>query len=69
MDPREKRHEFLPTLCFAMGVIFVLGAAYIGIGHAFTLGYAVIGITCMMAGTFMGAVRHVARAQVVRSHH
>ena len=58
MHFEEKMHEFLPALCLAMGAIFVAGAAYIGIGHAFTVGYAMIGVACMIGGTSMAIIRH-----------
>ena len=63
MSYAEKVHKILPALCIASGTILVVGAAYIGIGHTFTLGYATVGLTCLMAGTFMAAVRRKPRAQ------
>ena len=67
MDYLDKRHEFLPALCFAIGVIFILGAAYIGIGHVFTFGYAMIGVTCVFAGAFMAVVRFRLRTSQIRT--
>ena len=69
MTYEEKVHESLPALCFALGVILVIGAAYIGIGHAFTLGYAMIGVTCMIAGAFMAIVHRKLRTTPARSQH
>ncbi len=65
----EKMHESLPLLCFAMGLIFVIGAAYIGIGHGFTVGYAMLGVTCMVAGVYMAGIRRKVRTSEIRSRH
>ena len=57
----EKFYESLPALCFAFGVIFVISAAYIGLGHVFTVGYATIGVTCMIAGVSTAVVHRKVR--------
>ena len=67
MNYEEKVHERLPALYFALGVIFVLGATYIGIGHEFTVGYAMIGVSCMIAGAFKAIIHRKRRATPVRT--
>ena len=57
----EKFYESLPALCFVFGVIFVIAAAYIGIGHVFGVGYAMIGVTCMISGAYTAVVHRKVR--------
>ena len=62
----DKMHKILPALCIAMGVILVVGAAYIGMGHVFTLGYAMMGVTCIIAGAVMAVIRRKAPVSELR---
>jgi hypothetical protein len=69
MGLEEKMHESLPALCFASGVILVAGAAYIGIGHVFTVGYATIGAAFMMGSAFTAVARRKVRTAKARRQH
>lgn len=56
-------YEALPIIYIAIGVIFMLGAGYLGFSHPASVAYAGIGVVCILTGVFIRELRHEARSQ------
>ena len=57
----RKIYEGLPALYLTLGVLLVLGAVYIGVSHGLMPGYALLGLSCMIAGMLVRNIRRNAR--------
>ena len=56
-------YEALPAIYMAIGVVFLVGAGYLGFSHPASLAYAGVGIVCVLTGVFIRELRHEARSQ------
>jgi len=54
-------YEALPALYALVGVLFILGAAYLGPVHFASPAYAAIGVVAVLSGIFVGFMRSQAR--------
>jgi len=57
-----KIYEGLPALYLTVGALFILGAMYIGVTHGLMPGYAILGLSCMIAGALVSGIRRNARS-------
>ena len=55
----RKIYDALPATYFFLGALFVLGSAYIGIGHG--VGYLAVGVICILRGAMVVGRRHKER--------
>lgn len=62
-----KTYEALPSIYLAVGALFILGAIYIGAGHALMPGYLLVGMSCVTAGVVVWNIRRNARAHLRKS--
>ncbi len=58
----RKIYEALPALYLTVGMLFILGAMYIGVSHGLMPGYAILGLSCMIAGLLVRNIRRNARS-------
>ncbi len=56
-------YEALPVAYMSVGTLFILGAAYIGIGHTPMVGYLAVGISCILAGLTVNGIRRKERSR------
>jgi hypothetical protein len=54
-------YEALPAIYMVIGVIFLLGAVYLGFSHPAAIAYAGIGVVCALTGVFIRELRQEAR--------
>ncbi len=54
-------YEALPAIYMVIGVVFLVGAGYLGFSHPASLAYAGVGIVCILTGVFIRELRHEAR--------
>lgn len=59
----RKIYEALPTGYILVGTLFILGAAYIGIGHGLMGGYLFVGLSCILAGVSVNSIRRRERSK------
>ena len=57
-----KIYEGLPAIYLTIGSLNILGATYIGLSHGLMPGYAVLGLSCMIAGFLVRSIRRNARS-------
>lgn len=62
----DKLYEALPAAYVSIGGLFVLGSAYIGIGHWTSVGYLAMGLTCIFAGVKVHRIRRRERSKQER---
>lgn len=60
----EKIYEALPAAYVSIGMLIILGAVYIGIGHGPMIGYLGLGVTCIFAGLTVNGMRRRARSSI-----
>ena len=53
-------YEALPAVYVSVGILFVLGAVYLGIGHG--IGYLAAGLTSVFGGLRIHSIRQKARS-------
>ena len=58
----KKIYEALPAAYISVGSLFILGAAYIGIGHAPMVGYLAVGLSCILGGVTVTGIRRRERS-------
>ena len=59
----EKVYEALPAGYISVGSLFIVGAAYIGIGQASMVGYLAVGLSCIFAGVTVNSIRRSKRSR------
>jgi len=55
-------YEALPAAYVSVGMLFVLGAVYLGVGHG--IGYLAVGLTSIYGGLRIHAIRQRARSSM-----
>ena len=55
-------YEGLPMLYLTVGALLILGAVYIGVSYGLMPGYAILGLSCMIAGMLVRSIRRSARS-------
>ena len=58
-----KIYEALPATYVSLGMLFIIGAVYIGIGHAPMIGYLAVGLSCILAGVTVNSIRRRERSR------
>ncbi len=58
-----KIYEALPAAYISVGMLFILGAVYIGIGYGPMVGYLAVGLSCILAGATVNSVRRRERSR------
>jgi len=58
-----KIYESLPVLYVTVGVLFLIGASYVGFDHGIMQGYVTLGLSCVLGGICVTYIRHRARSQ------
>lgn len=56
-------YEALPAAYVSVGMMFIIGAVYIGIGHAPMIGYLAVGLSCILAGVTVNNIRRRERSR------
>lgn len=56
-------YEALPAAYVVTGILFILGAGYLGLGHGAAPAYAAIGVVAVGSGLYVQARRFQARRQ------
>ncbi|MEE4163146.1 MAG: hypothetical protein V2I25_11615 [Woeseiaceae bacterium] len=56
-------YEALPALYAVVGMLFVLGAVYLGPAHSAAPAYAAIGVVAILSGIFVAFMRSQARRE------
>ena len=59
----KRIYEALPVAYISLGILFILGAVYIGISHWPMAGYLTVGLSCIFAGVAVGSIRHRERSK------
>ena len=59
----KRAYEALPFAYMTVGILFILGAAYIGVSHVPTVGYLVVGLFCSVAGVTVKSIRRRERSK------
>ena len=59
----KKIYEALPAAYISVGLMFILGAVYIGIGYRPMVGYLAVGLSCILAGVTVNSIRRRVRSK------
>lgn len=60
----KRIYEALPAAYASIGMLFILGAIYIGIGRWLTTVYLAVGVSCIVAGFAVNSIRHRERTKL-----
>lgn len=56
-------YEALPAAYISVGMLFIIGAVYIGSGHGPMLGYPAVGLLCIFGGLTLNIIRRRERSK------